>query len=362
MTTVDLPRTPTRTSSGPRARTDGTAFLAAARPFWHPVAAAASVAPGELTQVTLLDEDLVLWRDHDGRVAVASDVCVHRGVQLSRGSVADDGCVKCPYHGWQYAGDGRCTLIPQLPNGVIPAVARIAAYDVDEHAGLIWVRLGNGEDVAPQPRPELPEASDPGFVLHVGQPFDWSCQSTRQLENFLDVAHFSHIHLDVFGNPDAMEVPPQAVEVVDGHLRTEVVYPAVDPTAPLRGEVAEVIQMRFVYDVHLPFAVHLSSGAVGEPMATLFMVNQPITAHTCRVWWVMAQIVDTALPPELLEMMEQLVFGADQAIVETQRPDFVPLSMTAELHLPFDKVAVAYRRALAALGFANEVGAEIGTS
>jgi vanillate O-demethylase monooxygenase subunit len=243
-----------------------------------------------------------------------------------------------------------------MPRGVIPAVARISAYEVDEHAGLIWVRLGVADDGSRPPRPELPEASDPGYVLHVGEPFDWSCQSTRQLENFLDVAHFSHIHLDAFGNPDVMEVPPQAVEVADGHLRTEVVYPAVDPTAPLRGEVAEVIQMKFIYDVHLPFAVRLRSGVVDTPMGTLFMINQPITAHTCRVWWVMAQVADTALPVELVEMMEQLIFGADQAIVETQRPDFVPLAMTAELHLPFDKVAVAYRRALAALGFADEGG------
>jgi vanillate O-demethylase monooxygenase subunit len=357
MTAIDLPRPPTRT----RTHDDGTAFLAAARPFWHPVAASASLEPGGLTQVTLLDEELVLWRDYDGRAAVATDTCIHRGVQLSRGAVATDGCVTCPYHGWRYASDGRCTHIPQLTNGVIPAVARIEAYEVDEHAGLIWVRLGNGDDAPLPPRPELPEAHDPGYVLHVGTPFDWSCQSTRQLENFLDVAHFSHIHLDVFGNPDAMEVPPQPVEVADGHLRTEVVYPAVDPTAPLRGEVAEVIQMRFVYDVHLPFAVRLRSGVVDEPMGTLFMVNQPITAHTCRVWWVMAQVADTALPPELLEMMEQLIFGADQAIVETQRPDAVPLAMTAELHLPFDKVAVAYRRALAALGFAEDGSGLVGS-
>jgi vanillate O-demethylase monooxygenase subunit len=344
---VDLTLTP-----GPSAdltRSDD-AFLLAARRFWHPVAAAAAVAPGDALPVVLLGEELVLWRAPDGRLGVTTDTCVHRGVQLSRGTVSDDGCITCPYHGWRYDTEGRCTSIPQLPQGPIPPSARVEAYAVDEHAGLVWVRLGESAE----PRPELPEAGDAAYALHVGVPFDWSCQSTRQLENFLDVAHFSHIHLDVFGNPDAMEVPAQPVEVVDGHLLTEVVYPAVDPTAPLRGEAATVVPMAFVYDVHLPFAVRLRSGVVDDPMGTLFMVNQPVTAHTCRVWWVMAQLQETALPAPLVEMMEQLVFGADQAVVETQRPDAVPLAMTAELHLPFDKVAVAYRRALATLGFATD--------
>ena len=325
------------------------AFIEAARPYWHPVAAATEVEPGAVHAVTLLGEELALWRGLDGRLGIVADACAHRGVKLSHGAVHPDGCISCPYHGWRYADDGHCAAIPQMPDGPIPGAARVPAYQVDEHAGLIWVRLADGDEVSP--RPELLEAADPEYALHVGTPFDWKVQSTRQVENFLDVAHFSHIHLDVFGNPEAMEVPPQQVEIVDGHLYTDVVYPGVDPIAIANGAPADIIPMAFAYDVHLPFAVLLRNGVVGEKTSMLFMANQPVTAHTCRVWWVIAQPVDVAMPPEIVEMMEQLVFGADQAIVETQRPDAVPLALTEELHLPFDKVAVAYRRALASLGF-----------
>ena len=323
------------------------AFLDAARPHWHAVSAAAELEPGGVRAVTLLGEQLAVWRDLDGGLGAVADSCVHRGVKLTRGSVHPDGCLACPYHGWRYETDGRCASIPQLPDGPIPSTARVPAFDVDEHAGLVWVRLRSGD----APRPVLSEAADDQYALHVGTPFDWQCQSTRQVENFLDVAHFSHIHLDVFGNPQAMEVPPQQVEIVDGHLYTDVVYPGVDPIAIANGQPAEIIPMSFAYDVHLPFTVLLRNAVVGERASMLFMTNQPITAHTCRVWWVLAQPVESALPDEVVELMEQLVFGADQAIVETQHPDAVPLALTDEIHLPFDKVAVAYRKALASLGF-----------
>ena len=337
-----------KTSSLTPFETDA-AFIEAALPYWHPVAAAAEVAPGAVLAVTLLGEELALWRGLDGRLAIVADACAHRGVKLSHGRVHPDGCIACPYHGWRYADDGQCAAIPQMPEGPIPAGARISAHEVDEHAGLIWVRLR--AEGATAPRPHLPEASDPEYVLHVGTPFDWRCQSTRQVENFLDVAHFSHIHLDVFGNPEAMEVPVQSVEVSDGHLYTDVVYPGVNPVAIATGAPAEIIPMAFAYDVHLPFTVLLRNGVVGDRSSILLMANQPVTAHTCRVWWVIAQPADAALPPEVVEMMEEMVFGADRAIVETQRPDAVPLAITDELHLPFDKVAVGYRRALASLGF-----------
>ncbi len=78
-----------------------------------------------------------------------------------------------------------------------------------------------------------------------------------------------------------------------------------------------------------------------------------MSARHCRVFWVMAADESFAVPDEFLEAMEQAVFLADRAVIETQRPPYVPLDPGAELHLPFDRMAVAYRRALVELGFAG---------
>jgi phenylpropionate dioxygenase-like ring-hydroxylating dioxygenase large terminal subunit len=77
-----------------------------------------------------------------------SDLCVHRGTALSLGWVSGANLV-CPYHGWQYAADGRCVAIPQLADpGRVPAKARVPAFAAQERYGLIWV-VGGAADERP---------------------------------------------------------------------------------------------------------------------------------------------------------------------------------------------------------------------
>ena len=61
----------------------------------------------------LLDEDLIAYRVH-GELTVARDVCPHRGVPLSLGTLEPEGIV-CAYHGFRYGLQGRCNRIPADP-------------------------------------------------------------------------------------------------------------------------------------------------------------------------------------------------------------------------------------------------------
>jgi phenylpropionate dioxygenase-like ring-hydroxylating dioxygenase large terminal subunit len=336
--------------------TDGDAqFLRAARPYWHPVARSKDLDPGQVLPATLLGEELVLWRGPDGRIGLADDLCVHRGTRLSKGGVTDDGCVRCPYHGWEYDGTGACTRIPQLPSGPIPAKARVPAHQVDEHAGLVWGCLvGPGAEARPRPVFESTEQS--GVHTYVGEVMDWACQSGRQIENFLDIAHFSVLHVDVFGNPDVMEVDNYEVTRSDDgwQLTTHYDYPGIDPTGMMSDGRPGQTMIGFDYRVELPFAVVLGSQLMDLPYV-LSIANQPVTASTCKLYWVIALPEDMAMPDEVAEMSEQMVFHPDRAVVETQRPERLPIDLQAELHLPFDRMAVAYRRALAELGFPEKV-------
>ena len=86
--------------------------FAALKACRHPVAYAHELADAPIRR-RLLGEDLVLWRDSGGTPHALRDLCIHRGTALSLGRVVGDR-IMCPYHGWQYGGDGVCTLIPQL--------------------------------------------------------------------------------------------------------------------------------------------------------------------------------------------------------------------------------------------------------
>ena len=74
--------------------------------FWYPVAKVDEVRDDEPLQIQILGLKFVAFRDSEGVARVLSDTCIHRGGALGKGWVRD-GCVICPYHGWEYQGDGK---------------------------------------------------------------------------------------------------------------------------------------------------------------------------------------------------------------------------------------------------------------
>ena len=101
-----------------------------------------------------------MGRDRAGAVFALRDICPHRGMPLSFG--AFDGTeLECCYHGWRFATDGRCTLIPSLVPGQAFDLARIAVarYPAREVQGNIWVFFGSDPGTAPDiPVLDIPDA------------------------------------------------------------------------------------------------------------------------------------------------------------------------------------------------------------
>ena len=107
--------------------------------------------------VRMLGQEFALWRTAEGGIACVSNICVHRGGALGRGGVKQ-GRIACPYHGWEFAADGRCQKIPSLGlEAGIPALARVDAYPVQLRYGKVWVFLG---DLPESERPPLPDCFD----------------------------------------------------------------------------------------------------------------------------------------------------------------------------------------------------------
>ena len=80
----------------------------------------------------------VAWRDEQRRLIAVRDRCSHREAKLSLGTL-DDGCLRCPYHGWVFDGDGRCVEIPSSgPGAAIPPTAHLRPLSIAEHYGLVW--------------------------------------------------------------------------------------------------------------------------------------------------------------------------------------------------------------------------------
>lgn len=337
---------------------DDVPFLELAARYWHPVARSIDIPPGDVVKATLLERDLAIWRDDDGEVGVVDDLCSHRGTRLTDGAVTDAGCIQCPYHAWEFDRDGTCVRIPQLaPERSIPAQAGVRAFRTSEHAGLVWTCLVEpGEEV--RARPTFPAADSDTHWIHVGDVYDWEAQAFRQIENFCDVAHFSVLHADTFGNPDALEMDSIQIAVSDdGHrLAFDYDYPALDPFAePDADGRRPQVNIKFEYRVELPFTVAL--GGANGPGSVLCVASSPVSETLTRLFWLGAFPIGVEVEGDSYEEFESRVWNPDRKIVEGQRPERLPLDLLEELHLPFDRLAVTYRRQLRALGFAVPGGA-----
>jgi len=311
--------------------------------YWHPVAFSKDVAPGPFA-ARLLDVDLVVYRTADA-VVVARDLCIHRGTPLTLGHVDGDELV-CRYHGWRYAADGRCTLIPSRGPGSVPARARLLVVPSLERYGLVWACL---DPAGQSTLPDWPEAEATEFRVVYPELQEWATSAGRQIENFLDVSHFSFVHRGTFGNPDRPLVPDIQIEPTAHGLRFEYEYDAGNPdSSPLDG--APVVRRRMHYDLCLPFAARLVIAYDDGRRDVVCVATAPAEAARARIFFFVARNYDLEQPEERFLAWDMAILEEDRQIVECQRPEQLPLDLRDELHVRADVMAVAYRRALTELG------------
>ena len=167
---------------------------------WYPVAFLKDLDPKRPTPFTLMGHDLVLWFDQASRQWCAfADVCPHRLVPLSDGRLNAAGELECPYHGWSFNGEGRCTAIPQAREGsTIGQRSHCRSYATATGQGLLFVFSGDAAEAADQPLPLVPNIDEPGWLLQ--DTFrDLPMDAVTLLENVLDVSHVPFTHHTTVG-------------------------------------------------------------------------------------------------------------------------------------------------------------------
>jgi vanillate O-demethylase monooxygenase subunit len=315
--------------------------------FWHPIAYGHDVASTPVA-ATLLDEELVIYRTSHG-VVVAKNICLHRGSRLTLGRLEGDELV-CAYHGWRYGVDGRCTRIPaQPPDRRISPRARLLTYPAIERYGVVWTCLSRNPQ---RELPEWPELEDPGYRWLSLAPQDWRTSAARQVENFLDVSHFGFVHVGTFGNPDVSEVDQIDVESTPTGLRYTFPYLARNPATSTLGP-SPTVQRVMDYEVWLPFSARLAikypeKGPGSEHV--IFNCASPVSVKQMRVFMFFARNFDHDTPAEDVVSFDARVVSEDRPVVESQRPEQLPLDLAEELHVQADQMTIGYRKALASLG------------
>ena len=90
------------------------------RRVWQPVALSSEIE--ELPKpFRMFGEDLVTFRTKTGEIAILDRHCSHRGSSLEFGIPSDEG-IRCCYHGWHFAVDGRILETQGIPPVIISPV------------------------------------------------------------------------------------------------------------------------------------------------------------------------------------------------------------------------------------------------
>jgi phenylpropionate dioxygenase-like ring-hydroxylating dioxygenase large terminal subunit len=306
---------------------------------WFVVARSADVPPSQPVPARLLGQDLVLWRAQDG-VHAWHDLCIHRGARLSLGAVVSN-CLVCPYHGWQYDAGGRCVRIPAHPALPPPLKARATTFRAVELHGFIWASVGD----PPHPPPTLPESDDASFRKLIAGPYPFHAQGPRIIENFLDVAHLPVVHAGFLGDAAHAQMADYEVEVSAGGILARDI-PIWQPDPDGAGLSAEV---SYTYQVHRPLVASFRKLHNNQSMLMALFVT-PVDEQNSIAWALFAMNYGHDIPEAQLLAYQDRITAQDKPIVESQRPELLPLDLQAELHLRSDKTAIAYRRWLRELG------------
>ncbi len=161
------------------------------REYWIPAAKSSELtADGDPMRLRLLGENLIAFRDSQGRVGIMDHRCPHRCASLFFGR-NEEGGIRCVYHGWKFDVEGNCTDMANVPpHQDFKHKVHAKAYRVAERNGLIWVYMGERQVAPPLPQIEAAVQSDVEIVFSQRE-----CNWLQALEGDIDTSHLGFLHL-----------------------------------------------------------------------------------------------------------------------------------------------------------------------
>jgi phenylpropionate dioxygenase-like ring-hydroxylating dioxygenase large terminal subunit len=315
----------------------------ALRNSWYAVACSADVSTTTPLSVMVLATPIVLYRSTGGVVA-APDRCPHREAPLSQGTVID-GCLRCPYHGWTFAAEGRCVVVPSADDGVpIPPRAHLSTYACEERYGLVWLCVGTPST----PLPFVAQDDDPRF-RRINPPVErWATSATRMTDNFLDVSHFPFVHVGTFGRAQDTKVPKVELTELDGGW-TGYSYEVLANNDALgsaaSGQSGAVVERAMSTGFTLPFHVRSTIRYDTGLEHILLLLSTPIDDVTSLFTFVVWRNDDFSVPAEEIIRFDLAIGAEDKRMLE-MLDGVLPLEQTALVSVQADRCSVEWRRRL----------------
>jgi 5,5'-dehydrodivanillate O-demethylase len=251
------------------------------RRYWQPVAAMSEMSGRWTKRVRLLGEDLVLFKDREGRLGLVAEFCPHRRASLGYGIPTTNG-LRCPYHGWEFGRDGRCLSQPnEADRSALRDKAATRAYPVEELGGLVFAWLG------PEPRPLLPRYDGfvaAGTIRMLGRamiPVNW----LQIMENSLDPIHTEWLHGHQYEFLKEQEGIKVAISARHEKIAFNEFEYGITKHRLLEGHSEDSDDWRVGHPVVFPNMLAVGNGDE-KSRYYAFQIRVPVDdTHTCHLWY-----------------------------------------------------------------------------
>ena len=321
--------------------------------FWYPIGLSTEISAEQPFRAQVFGLPFVAFRDEQGNAHVLSDTCVHRGSSLSAGRVKNGHAI-CPYHGWEYGGDGRCVRAPSLGDVKPPARAKVDSYPVQEKYGIVFAFLG---DLPEEERPPLYDVEEYGQEGWKAQTYilEVACYYQRSVENGMDPIHNEFVH-PLQGAPkmpsDLQKKPLPITEIPWGTKFFMPFDDKLDKNTALasRREGENVAKAGSWHQGPNQLVTWIQFTQTDDGTITAFhqyFFEQPVDEGHTRIFflnmrnWLMDDELDQRVEDVTLNIVHE-----DIAILETLNPVRTPETNTKEVLLPGDQGVVRYRGCL----------------
>ena len=231
------------------------------RLYWIPFAFGADLDPdGVPMRVRLLSEELIAFRNSEGRVGLVDAYCAHRRAPLFFGRNEECG-IRCVYHGWKFDADGKCVDMPnERPVSNFKDKVSIKSYPCKERNGIVWTYMQVG--VEPPELPDFEWNTLPAEHVHLSIRIE-SCNWLQALEGEIDSSHGPFLHSRIDGV--ATSERSLAYRLEDKHPRFEVLEMDHGLAIAARRDVDEQNFYWRVSQFGLPFYTIVPPGGGSDP-------------------------------------------------------------------------------------------------
>ncbi|OED40016.1 vanillate O-demethylase oxygenase [Chromatiales bacterium (ex Bugula neritina AB1)] len=327
---------------------------------WY-VAGWASEFADQPVKITVLEQELVLYRKTDGQVCALRDLCPHKLLPLSMGKVDGD-TIQCGYHGTVFNAQGHCIRVPGQE--IIPKRQCVDVFPVHEKNNIVWVWMGDADQADTSQVFDLPQFHDKTWRAHHGDALHIESNYLNVAENLVDPAHVSFVHPTTLGNAQSEDVPVH----VDTAGETITAWRWIRDAPPvgffkeLGGFDGHVDRWHYYY-LHLPSTAVIDFGSAdaaleiaeedreqGMRIFALHFLTPVNATHTIDRWMhIRNRAIDDNSIGDRMNALFRIAFDEDKVILEAIQEQETRLAAAEKptqkpLRLAIDKGPNEYRK------------------